>query len=61
MCAVIMLRGMGGDMVLAAAGEQTLETLRRYGVDRMVHTYASVDAAVVAVHGPISVGDAERL
>ncbi len=61
MCAVIMLRGMGGDMVLAAADEQTLETLRTYGVDRMVHTYASVNAAVVAVQGPISVGDAERL
>ena len=61
MCAVILLRGIGGDMVFAAAGEPVLETLRRYGVDKMMHIYTTVEAAVVAVQGPIASGDADRL
>ncbi len=61
MCAVILLRGTGGDMAFAAAGEQTLATLKQYGVDNMVHIYATVHAATVALQGPMAGGRADRL
>jgi len=61
MCAVILLRGTGGDMVFAAAQDSTLESLKSFGVEKMVHTYATVEAAINAVRGPITGSSAERL